>query len=155
MRSNHPPAPRLSGRAERRRPRGTALVAVLAMLLPLACGDSEETGAPERVNGANEGADRKLRELAERFATAVETDDARLVCRLISPTIVARSGGIRACIRAWEGPDAELLEGDPPDLTVEELTIEGATAEAQLANGGRLRFLRLSPKWYLNLRPPG
>lgn len=131
--------------------RTRALIApvLLAALVLTACGsESKDAQREERDQG-------EIEVVANRFGTAVAAKDAKAFCRLLSPRDreVLRAEG-RRCMVVWGADRNPLFAAKNPDLEIEEVSELGvAHASAELANGGRLEFVREGNSWYVNLAP--
>jgi len=140
--------------------RGLAIAAALALAPALAlsaCGGSSETSteAPQPEAGSRS----PIEATASRFAAAVEAKDVRAFCKVLAPSAVqrlgeGRSNGSKECLVVWGPKQNPFFKVEDPNLAVEDVTeIDGTSATARLANGGRLVFLRERGNWYVNIAP--
>jgi hypothetical protein len=110
-------------------------------------------------DGASETDVEQIEAVAKRFARAVEHEDAKAFCRLLAPNDVLKLGGgetngQKECVVVWGRERNPLFAAKDPDLRLAAITkLDGTTATAKLATGGRLAFLREGGGWHVHLAP--
>jgi len=101
-----------------------SLLAVLALAAAAGCGQAADSA------GDFSGEEKKVAQVIEDLQDAATKDEPRRICNaLLAPQAKAR---VKDCLGAMR---QALDDADNYDLTVKDVTIDGATARARVAAG--------------------
>jgi hypothetical protein len=120
--------------------------AILAAVLPLACGDG---------GGSSEEED-QIRAALETTEAAIQDRDIEAFCASTAPSYVDRIGGQAKCVKGFKTDILFTAKSDPVAMEADEIEFEGEGAVVTLTNGFTVNFVEEGGKWYFEpFAPPG